>query len=675
MVPEGVRFQCSHKPAAVINACGGRLGQADAQWRKGVRGSDKGRWAHACPLFGQAARLAPNDAVCWLNLAQANRKVGELPGAETGARRALALNPADLLACKLSGTTLAEKRCHAEAAAVFAQLFASVTRDHDFHCVLGEALYWDGRYTAATERFLFSFTRKPDHGFAHGRLFNVFSRLGMHEESAERQRTIELLQLWDAQALGNLIHRNQQACRWDTLVQDTADLARVIAERDPPQTTPFAFMMVDSSEEQQRRVAKISVNYELCTIAPLLADPQLPRPVGERLCIGYVSSDFQHHVTSMLITEVLESHDRCRSEAFLDSCAPDDRSAWRRQVHASFEYRIDASQISDHDPARRSRADGIDIAIDLKGFTRDTRLRKFARLQAPIQVSWLGYPANRGTPFITYLIGNPVVTPPASQRHFSERIVQMPRCHPPNYRQRPLGEPPSREALGLPQDAFMFCCFNIKYKITPRVFDIWCRPLRAVPGSMLWPYEANTQAMRNLLREARARGVYSARCACAPSVAQAQKIARPPSADLFFYTLPCNVLTTASDALWASLPVITCEGESFVGRVVASLFYARSAPRSSSPDRSMTTRRWRTIRSPGRDSRPLGGGASERAALRQQALRAGSRGPLRADGAASARGGGSSRPRYWQISESVNHRRMNTDSVAPPGSINQVITI
>jgi predicted O-linked N-acetylglucosamine transferase (SPINDLY family) len=574
MLPAGVRFQSSHKPAAVINARGGRLGQAEAQWRKGVRASDEGRWADACRLFAQATRLAPDDAVFWLNLAQAQRKIGELPGAETAARRAFELNPGDLLACKLLGTTLAEQRRHAEAAAVFASLPASVTRDHDFHCVFGEALYWDGRYTEATEQFILSFTCKPDHVPAHARLSNAFSRLGMHEESAECLRTITLLQPWDAQALGNLIHQKQQACRWDTLAADTAELARVIAERDPPQTTPFTYLMVDGSEAQQRQVAEISARYEFGAIAALPADPRPPRPVGERLRIGYVSSDFQNHATSMLITEVLERHDRSRFEVFLYSCAPDDGSAWRRRVQASSEHWIDASQISDHDLARRIRSDGIDIAVDLKGFTRDTRLHVFARRPAPIQVSWLGYPGTCGTSFIDYLIGDPVVTPSASQPNFSERIAQMPWCYQPNDRQRPLGEPPSRAALGLPEDAFVFCCFNNNYKITPRVFDVWCRLLRAVPGSVLWLYEANPQAMKNLLREAQARGVDPARFAFAPFVSQAQHIARLPAADLFLDTLPCNAHTTASDALWAGLPLVTCEGESFVGRVAASLLRA-----------------------------------------------------------------------------------------------------
>jgi predicted O-linked N-acetylglucosamine transferase (SPINDLY family) len=574
MIPAGVRFQSSSRPAAVGTSRGGRLGQADAQWRKGVRASDEGRWGDASRLFEQATRLAPDDAVFWLNLAQAYRKLGELPRAEAAARRAFALDPADLLACKLLGTTLAEQRRHAEAAAVFASLPPSVRPDHDFHCVFGEALYWDGRYTEATEQFILSFTCKPDHVPAHIRLSNAFSRLGMHEESAECLRTVTLLQPWDAQALGNLIHQNQQACRWDTLAQDTAELTRVIDESDPPQTTPFTFLMVDSTEAQQQRVAEISARYEFGAISPLPADMRPPRPTCERLRIGYVSSDFQHHATSMLITEVLERHDRDRFEVFLYSCAPDDGSAWRRRVQASSEHWVDASRISDHDLARRIRADSIDIAIDLKGFTRDTRLHVFARRPAPIQVSWLGYPGTCGTDFIDYIIGDPVVTPAASQPHFSERIAQMPWSYQPNDRQRPLGTPPSRAALGLPEDAFVFCCFNNTYKITPQVFDVWCRLLRAVPGSVLWLYEANAQAMRNLLREAQTRGVEPARFAFAPFVGQAQHIARLPAADLFLDTLPCNAHTTASDALWAGLPLITCKGESFVGRVAASLLRA-----------------------------------------------------------------------------------------------------
>jgi hypothetical protein len=235
---------------------------------------------------------------------------------------------------------------------------------------------------------------------------------------------------------------------------------------------------------------------------------------------------------------------------------------------------IDAARLSDADLARRIRDDGIDILVDLKGFTRDGRLGVLARRPAPIQVTWLGFPGTCGADFVDYIIGDPVVTPLADQAVFSERIAQMPWSYQPNDRQRPLGEPLPRARCGLPAQAFVFCSFNASFKILPPVFERWCRLLRAVPGSVLWLLESNPQAMANLAREAAARGVDPARIVFAPFVPPEQHLPRLMAADLFLDTSPYNAHTTASDALWVGLPVVTCQGETFAARVAASLLRA-----------------------------------------------------------------------------------------------------
>jgi predicted O-linked N-acetylglucosamine transferase (SPINDLY family) len=642
MIPASIEPSRSIRAHRADPSRAGRQGQAEAQWRKGVKASEAGQWADARRHFERAARLAPDEAVFWLNLAQACRKLKDSPGAQQAARHALDLDSENLLACKLLATVhaeqgrraeaievlrslpetvvrdhdfhlvlaqilrshgeyrdaesaarrawqldpfsltaccllaaiLAEQRRHAEAVEVFAALPASVKRDHEYHCAYGESLYWDRRYTDATEQFILSFTCKPDHAPAHMRLANAFTKLGMYEEAAECYRTVTLLQPWDAQAMGSLIHQNQQACRWDTLAEDTRKIANLIAEKDPPATRPFGYLMLESTPAQQLRVAQISAKFEFGNIARMPALEREPRSDGERLRIAYVSSDFQYHATAMLMAEVLERHDRDRFEIFLYSCAPDDSTELRRRVMASSEHWVDASELSDEDLARRIRADGIDIAVDLKGYTNDTRLHAFARRPAPIQVTWLGYPGTTGTDFIDYIIGDPIVTPAVAQPFFSERIAQMPWSYQPNDRKRPLGSAPSRASMGLPEDAFVFCCFNNNYKITPQVYDVWCRLLKAVPASVLWLFEANPQASENLLREAAARGIPRGRIVFAPFLRQEAHIARLGAADLFLDTLPCNAHTTASDALWAGVPLVTCMGDSFVGRVAASLLRA-----------------------------------------------------------------------------------------------------
>lgn len=552
------------------NANAGHRNEAEQHWQQGVSASGAGRWADALAHFERATTLAPDQGAFWINLAQAQRKLGAFAQAEAAARRALALDPTDLLACKLCADTLMQRHLYGEAEAVFAAFPPAAARDHEFHCEYGQALYMQGRIQDSTGQFILSFTCKPDYGTAHARLSNALSRLGMHSEAAECLRTLALLQPWDAQALGNIVHQCQHACQWDTLQADMDRLHESIEHHNPPQTTPFTYLAVDSTPRQQLLAARISARFEFRGPQPLA--PTV-RPPGDRLRIAYVSGDFHHHATVMLLTEVLEKHDRECVEVFLYSYGTDDQSAWRRRVMASSEHWFDAAAISDLALAQRMREDGIDIAIDLKGFTRATRTKLFGYRPAPIQVAWLGYPGTCGADFIDYIIGDPVVTPANAQDDYSERIAQLPWSYQPNDRQRPLGTT-TRAQWGLPEDAFVFCSFNNSYKIQPAVFERWCSLLRQVPGSVFWMFSPNQQATRNLQREAERRGVDPARLIFASFLPQAQHLARLSAADLFLDTLPCNAHTTASDTLWAGVPLITCIGQTFAGRVAASLLRA-----------------------------------------------------------------------------------------------------
>jgi predicted O-linked N-acetylglucosamine transferase (SPINDLY family) len=235
--------------------------------------------------------------------------------------------------------------------------------------------------------------------------------------------------------------------------------------------------------------------------------------------------------------------------------------------------------MSDGATARRIVDDGVQILIDLTGYTRNTRLAITALRPAPIQVTWFGYPGTLGHPRLAdYIIGDSLVTPPARSGDFSETLALMPHCFQPNDRKRAIGDKPSREAAGLPTTGFVFCCFNQSYKINAAMFDIWCRLLAAVPGSVLWLLGDTPTMQRNLRSEAQARGIAGERLVFAPRVAPAGHLARLQLADLFLDTLPCNAGATASDALWAGVPLVTCTGEALVGRYAASLLHAAGLP-------------------------------------------------------------------------------------------------
>jgi len=279
------------------------------------------------------------------------------------------------------------------------------------------------------------------------------------------------------------------------------------------------------------------------------------------------------------MAELLERHDAEKFELFGFSFGPDSDDAMRQRVAAAFGQFHDVKDLGDAELAELSRNLGIDIAVDLKGFTGDSRLGVFAERCAPIQVNYLGFPGTMGASFIDYIIADKTLIPAESQRGYSEKIVLLPNSYQPNDRQRKISDRAfTREELGLPDAAFVFCCFNNNYKIFPETFDAWMRILKAVDGSVLWLLEDNATAAANLRKEAQARGVDNRRLIFAERMPLEEHLARQKLADLFLDNLPCNAHTTASDALWAGLPVLTCKGKAFAGRVAASLLNAIDLP-------------------------------------------------------------------------------------------------
>jgi len=300
---------------------------------------------------------------------------------------------------------------------------------------------------------------------------------------------------------------------------------------------------------------------------------------GGKIRLGYLSADFHQHATAYLIAEVFERHDRARFEVAAYSYGPDDRSGMRARLKGAFDRFLDIRPLAHGEAARQIHEAGIDILVDLKGYTTHARTEILAYRPAPIQVNYLGYPGTMGAEFMDYIIADPFLVPEDRQPFYSEALAYLPDCYQSNDTKREISEQvPSRAECGLPERGFVFCCFNNTYKITPAFFDIWMRLLHAVPGSVLWLLEANAAAKTNLRREAAARGIDPERLIFAPRQHLPEHLARHRHADLFLDTLPCNAHTTASDALWASLPLLTCAGETFAGRVAGSLLQACGMP-------------------------------------------------------------------------------------------------
>lgn len=376
--------------------------------------------------------------------------------------------------------------------------------------------------------------------------------------------------------LGGVFQSCLSVCRWDRFAADLSLLVSQI-RRGNDVCGPFTVLGLTDAPDLQYRAARLFAGKHVPQKNDL--GPVGSRALSEKIRIGYFSADFHNHATSYLMAGLFELHDKAAFELVGFSFGPDCDDAMRRRVSSAFDRFIDVRDRSDKEVAELARELGIDIAVDLKGYTEDGRVGIFAYRAAPVQVSYLGFPGTLGADFMDYLIADPTLIPAASRAHYSEKIVYMPHSYQVNDSRRAVAEVPVRRAAaGLPDDAFVFCCFNANYKILPETFDSWMRILTAVPEAVLWLFEGHPESAVNLRREASRRGVAGERLIFAEPLPPAEHLARVGLADLFLDTWPYNAHTTASDALWVGVPVLTWPGRAFASRVAASLLKAVGLP-------------------------------------------------------------------------------------------------
>ncbi|MVO18649.1 tetratricopeptide repeat protein [Parasedimentitalea huanghaiensis] len=341
--------------------------------------------------------------------------------------------------------------------------------------------------------------------------------------------------------------------------------------------SPFAMLSMEDNPDLLRHRTQAYAEQQFSDVAPPLPARASKRP--DRLRVGYFSADFHAHATMHLMGGLFEQHDPDRFEVVAYSYGPNRQDDSRKRLLSHVAQFREMSNVSNTNFVAAVQADKLDIAVDLKGYTGDNRSALFATRLAPVHMSYLGYPGTMGTPAFDYLIGDHTVCPPGSERHYSEHLMRMPHSYQINDDQRQISDRQfTREACGLPKDAFVFCSFNNSYKITPREFDIWMRLLAQVDDSVLWLLRSNEWSQANLQREAEARGIDPSRLIFADRMPQQDHLARQKLADLFLDTFIYNAHTTASDALWAGLPVLTLMGQQFASRVGASLLNAVGLP-------------------------------------------------------------------------------------------------
>jgi protein O-GlcNAc transferase len=466
---------------------------------------------------------------------------------------------------------------HAKALACFDQALEARKDYAEAHNSRGVTLADLDQLDAAIASFDKAIAINPDYAEAHCNRGDALRELNQPDAAiVSYAKAIDIRPDYDYLA-GTLLHTRLQICDWQDYSASVAALTARI-EANKKASLGFYVLSLTSSAEFQARCAQtfVSHRYPGNNSLGTIPGPSVPRP---RIRLGYYSADYHNHATSYLMAGLFENHDKSRFETFAFSFGPRRADAMRKHVADAFDKFIDMRDMSDQQVARQSRDLGIDVAVDLKGFTQGSRTGIFAHRAAPIQVSYPGYPGTMAADYIDYLIADRIVVPETNLSHYSEKLAYLPHCYQVNDRQRSVADRVSTRAeLGLPDAAFVYCCLNNSYKITPDIFDLWARILQRVEGSVLWLLEDNATAVRNLRQEAQRRNLDPERLVFAGRLPIAEHLARHRAADLFLDTLPYNAHTTASDALWVGLPVLTLQGSAFHGRVASSLLAAVGLP-------------------------------------------------------------------------------------------------
>jgi predicted O-linked N-acetylglucosamine transferase (SPINDLY family) len=464
-----------------------------------------------------------------------------------------------------------------DAAESFARrALAAEPDDARLHYALGNVLMKQDKTDEAVAQYIRAIALKPDYAEAYHGLGNALTYRGHFGTAIAACRKAVALKPDFPRALAALVHFKAHACDWGETQAGNEQLLAAM-RRYPGEIPPFSLLSIPSTPAEQLICARQRAR-KLVDSSDRRFSHGRPK-AARKIRIGYLSADFRVHAMAQLIVELIERHDRSAFEVTGYSIGPDDGSDMRKRLEIAFDHFVDLRSYDDGAAAERIHGDNIDILIDITGYTRYGRTRILAFHPAPVQVNLPGFPGTLGAEFIDYIIADPFVVPSDHQQFYAEKLVHLPYSYQPNDTKREISErTPSREECGLPPKGFVFCCFNNTYKITAAMFDVWMRLLLAVPGSILWLFEANALATENLRSHAAACGVDPARVIFGPKLDLATHLARYRLADLFLDTLPYNAHTTGSDALWLGLPILTCTGATYAGRVGGSLLRAAGLP-------------------------------------------------------------------------------------------------
>jgi predicted O-linked N-acetylglucosamine transferase (SPINDLY family) len=511
---------------------------SEAYSNLGVALQESGKFNAAVENYQKSLAINPSVKT-YNNLGVTFKNLGRLNEATQSFQAALSIQPYDASILNNFGTLLEKQNKLDEAIKIYEHALTLNSQCHLTHNNLGNALKSKHQLKAAIASYQSSLRIKPNYSTAHS----------------------------------NLLHTQLHCSDW-TNYQHNVETAKQKIISGDTEYTPFAFLNICDSPALQQQCARHYATAKYPLAETLLWTGQ--RYQHTKIRVAYLSADLREHAVSYLMAGVFEKQDKNQFEIIAISLMPEEKSLMGQRIKAAFDQFIDVSQKSDFEVATLMRELEIDIAVDLMGFTKSSRTGILSYRPAPIQVNYLGYPGTMGADYMDYIIADRHLIPEEQQVYYSEKVIYLPDTYQPNDATRVISENvPTRAQVNLPKTGFVFCCFNDSYKISPEIFTIWMRLLAKVEGSVLWIAERNAFVSENLRQEASNRGINPQRLIFAPRVQNIDDyLARQKVADLFLDTLPYNAHTTASDALWAELPVLTCMGNSFVSRVAGSVLYA-----------------------------------------------------------------------------------------------------
>jgi len=549
---------------------------AEAYQSRGTALSALDQYQAALESYDKAIQLKPDYADAYCSRGIALNVLERFQLAMESCDQAILLNQQSAEAYFGRGTALFALHQYQDA---LESLDKAILLRPDFaeaHNNRGNALLALKQYEAALQSYDRVILLQPNYVGAHDNRGNVLQIVGQYPASLESYDKAFLLNPDHEYLRGSRLFMRRNLCVWDHPDTEWQQLEALIG-RGLKVTPPFASLAFSDSPAIQRQAAEIYVRDKAPARATAASIPRRPR--RDRIRVGYFSTDYYNNATSYLMAEIFELHNRDRFEVLAFSFGPAVVDEMSKRVSAAMDQFLDIRSMTDRQAAELSRTLEVDIAVDLKGHTLDHRAGIFAERAAPIQVNYLGYPGTMGADYMDYLIADQTVIPKASRQYYSEKIVYLPGSYQCNDSLRAISTKPcTRAAEGLPETAFVFCCFNNSYKIAPEVFDVWMRILGRVEGSVLWLWENKPWASENLRKEAHRRGISPERVIFARTLPLDEHLARHRLADLFLDTFPYNAHTTASHALWTGVPVLTRMGETFASRVGASLLHAVNLP-------------------------------------------------------------------------------------------------